>query len=279
MDIIEYLNKCRLKTSDIDFFDDETTQKYAKKIRTLKEEIIDLIYEPYKEKIVGTDGLAEGAYNISVGDPDLIYKDVINIYADINSFVFDELIFKLDDPALYKEILTDLFCYFNVHQSEEINFNSIMTAISNSLDQIFGYGAKTSERLTIYHAKEKFVSIRDFYNKDAAVCIERTAVAHNVLKMLNVECSMLPVVIFDGKSNFSHVLNVVENNDSIYFVDFTITSMYRIPNINVLTKEEYNEFLLGNHQLSFECDDANYTIKPYNIYKINTSLNTNTVKK
>lgn len=279
MNIIECLNKFRLEMGDIEFFDDETTQKYVKKIRALKEEIINLIYEPYKEKIVGTDGLAEGAYNINVGDPNLIYKDVINIYADINSFAFDELIFKLDDPALYKKILTDLFNYFNVHQREEINFNSIMTAIGNSLDQIFGYGTKNSERLTIYREKEKFASIKDFYNKDAAKCIERTAVAHNALKMLNLECSMLPVVIFDGKSNSSHVLNVVENNDSIYFVDFTITSMYRIPNINVLTKEEYNEFLLGNHQLSFECDDANYTIKPYNIYKINTSSNTNTAKK
>ena len=54
MNIIEYLNKFRLEMGDIDFFDDEAIKKYAKKIRALKEEIINLIYEPYKEKIVGT---------------------------------------------------------------------------------------------------------------------------------------------------------------------------------------------------------------------------------
>lgn len=92
--------------------------------------------------------------------------------------------------------------------------------------------------------------------------------------MLNAECSMLPVVIFDGKSNFSHVLNVIENDDRIYFVDFTITSTHRIPNINILTKEEYNEFLQGNYQIVFDCDDVAYTLKPYNTYKVSVTSNT-----
>lgn len=264
MYIIDLLKECRLKMEEYDIDKDEDA--FLKQLNGLQTEILQSVYEPFKEKIVGSDtyGWPDGLPFIIVRKN--IYKDVINIYADISGFVTDELIFRLDDESLYRAFLIHLIRHFVINKDEKITFNSIMEEIKGSLDGIFGR-SDVDKQLDIYRKprQERYLSISELYEQNAAVCIERTAVAHNVLKMLNVSSSMLPVMILDGKTEGPHVLNVIEHEDKINFVDFTIFSterMNKMPTINVLTKEEYNEFLQGNHQVEFILDDTLYTIKP-----------------
>lgn len=270
MYIIDLLNECRLKMGDYDIDKDEMA--FLRQLNVLQNEMLQLVYVPFKEKIVGSDeyGWPDGLPFIEVNN--LIYKDVINIYADIKGYAFDEMIFRLDDEYLYPPFLTCLIRHFIIHKDEKITFNSIMEEIKGSLDAKFGDG-NYHKKIEIYGKprQDKYVSISELYEQNAAVCIERTAVVHNVLKMLNISSSMLPVLVFDGKSKESHVLNVIEHDDKIHFVDFSIFSKNhanRMPAINVLTKEEYNEFLHGNHQVEFILDDALYTIKPRDYSRI-----------
>lgn len=275
MYIIDLLNECRLKMAKYDIDKDEET--FFKQLNELQTEILQLVYEPFKEKIVGSDtyGWPDGFPFIIVKR--MIYKDVINIYADINGFVTDELIFRLDDESLYPTFLTHLIRRFVINKDEKIDFNSIMEEIKGSLDGKFGHSDQ-EKRLDIYRQprENQYVSISEFYEQNAAVCIERTAVAHNVLKMLNVSSSMLPVLIFDGQKETPHVLNAIEHDGKMYFVDFNVfptDRMNRMPTINVLTSEEYNEFLQGNHQVEFILEDAFYTIKPQAHYPLNANKN------
>jgi len=94
--------------------------------------------------------------------------------------------------------------------------------------------------------------------------------------MLNLDSGMLPVKIYcnDTSQTISHALNVVEYDNTIYLIDFSIISKNDTiqPSINTLTKKQYGAFLSGKHTIAFEANypfKKSYTITPYNIYLSN----------
>lgn len=85
--------------NSLDLFSNENIEEYTKFYLSLQKEFFELIFEPFKEKVI--EGV--GSFYIHVANQESIYTDIINIYANINSFFGDELNFKLDDVDLYKK--------------------------------------------------------------------------------------------------------------------------------------------------------------------------------
>lgn len=175
-----------------------------------------------------------------------------------------------------KKILSDIFNEHIVkNKSNDMSFNHLVISIQNSINNKFGLFCDLRNRKEIYFSKEneECISITNFYEQNALACIEKTAVAHNIFKMLNLDSGMLPVKIYchDTSQTISHALNVVEYDNTIYFIDFSIVSKNDTiqPSINTLTKKQYDDFLSGKHTITFEANyplKKSYTIAPYNIY-------------
>lgn len=174
----------------------------------------------------------------------------------------------LDDTSLYIEALEEI--------EPSMKIQAILILICKYIWKKFGIIPNERRRLQIYDQaslnweEEEKVSISEFVNESAAMCLEKAAFAHNLLKILDID-SRLYVgklrVKGNDESGDLHVFNIVYSGNEIYLYDCSNFFKYckqdgkkvPIPLISEISEEEMDSFKSSGH----------YVVTSKNLYNTN----------
>ena len=262
MKIIEILNKCNKQIDAANTYEEQ--REVVKPLIELLEKFINKLNKNDEKKCINF--VEEKQYSELLSPNTIISDSILSLVH-----------FNLDDIIIYKEFMEYITDYFVFRKWQEITFNDLIFVIQNFIIQTFGPSGNHSILYGYYCQKEdERISIKDLYNKNLAVCIERTALSHNLLKLLGLNATIitceLSFIKEDSTSFEGHVVNSVRNNDEIYLIDFmnysrdyatkndeeNVLYVRNVkPTIIKMTNQEYEEFLSNKNSIGF------YVIEKY----------------
>lgn len=199
-----------------------------------------------------------------------MHGDIIKPNECISGGLLSLVHFYLDDLEIYKDFIKYLINELILREQHSITFDSLILAIQEFVIRTFGPSINYNDLYHFYCQMEyEHVSIKDIYKKNWAVCIERTTFVHNLLKMLELDDTIITCELSFNTSSEGHVVNCIRNNDEYYIIDFTNYSFEYIdiiendktavgiiknviPTVIKLKKEEYDDFMNGQKCIEFD---------------------------
>ena len=147
---------------------------------------------------------------------------------------FDVVSFRMDDTSFYKTIVDYIknTPADHITRDGKINNNYIMDVVQCTILNYLGLHSSEARRNALYDSKidlndalldDTTLSIGDFKQKNAAMCVEKSAMAQNILAFLGYN----PMMIFGylssekGAINEGHSYNCIIRNGKAILADFT----------------------------------------------------------
>lgn len=179
---------------------------------------------------------------------------------------YDIAMFKLDDKSFYRTVIDYIkeIDSKKIKQGDKINHNYIMNIIQCTLINYFGIKGNESRRIALYNSKDdvenddNILSIKDFKGNNTAMCLERSAVAQNILAFLGYNPMMVMGFLSNKKGivNEGHAFNCIIRNEKGMLVDFTnpickdgeYCGVAQYP----IKKEKLQEFMKGKGQIEVQ---------------------------
>lgn len=182
---------------------------------------------------------------------------------------FDIAGFIIDDTSLYKQVVnsirqTDDDEIIN-NEKNIINNKVIMQIIQKVIIDYFGPSSNENKRNELYNLRadidNNILSIKEFKQNGTAMCVEKSAVAQNILAFLGYD----PMLIYGymstdkGFTNEGHAYNCIIRNGRAILVDFTNPSYkdgkYFRPSYYSVNGENLSKFMKGMAQVEVEHKD------------------------
>lgn len=139
--------------------------------------------------------------------------------------------FTLDDRSYYRDVVNYIR---NVDEKTAFNNNYIMNVIQCKIIQYFGMSGNETRRNNLYESSVDFedkdggfnakpLSIRDFKSNGTAMCVERSAMAQNILSFLGYDPMLIMGYMSTNKgiTNEAHAYNCIIRNGKAMLADFT----------------------------------------------------------
>ncbi len=129
----------------------------------------------------------------------------------------------LDDNDIYLEFLK-----FLKNKSYK-NCFSLLNAISQFIVSKFGFYNNLDKSLQMYspfleiigEERNDFVSIKDFYGKNIAACLERSSLTHNLLSLLGIPSTLVTGYLETNDKNERHAYNIINIKNKLFLFDVT----------------------------------------------------------
>ncbi len=174
---------------------------------------------------------------------------------------FDLASFRMDDTSFYKSVID----YIKKAKPEslmrdgKINNNYIMNIVQCSIINYLGLHSSESRRNALYNSRANIddepLSISDFKQNGTAMCVEKSAMAQNILAFLGYN----PMMIFGylsnekGITNEGHAYNCIIRNGKAMLIDFTNPIMkdgkYFKPAMFAIDSDKLEDFKKGKAQI------------------------------
>lgn len=174
---------------------------------------------------------------------------------------FDLASFRMDDTSFYKSVID----YIKKAKPEsimrdgKINNNYIMNIVQCSIINYLGLHSSESRRNALYNSRadidDEPLSISDFKQNGTAMCVEKSAMAQNILAFLGYN----PMMIFGylsnekGITNEGHAYNCIIRNGKAMLIDFTNPIMkdgkYHKPAMFSIDSDKLEDFKKGKAQI------------------------------
>ena len=174
---------------------------------------------------------------------------------------FDLASFRMDDTSFYKSVID----YIKKAKPEsimrdgKINNNYIMNIVQCSIINYLGLHSSESRRNALYNSRadidDEPLSISDFKKNGTAMCVEKSAMAQNILAFLGYN----PMMIFGylsnekGITNEGHAYNCIIRNGKAMLIDFTNPIMkdgkYHKPAMFSIDSDKLEDFKKGKAQI------------------------------
>ncbi len=187
------------------------------------------------------NGMRMGGYISSYSEM-IDNQDVINIENGIG----DIRIAKLGDISEAYEILKKI-----VDEKKPQDFFEYCECVQETVNNYFGDYSNVSSRLDYYPSEDEIEniqdrgSISDLAHKNAATCVERAVLSHNLLKLNGFDSTLkYSGMVCNERKNEVHAYNLVKNGDKCYIFDSTQPTLRGdvvSPIICEIPKEVYNE--------------------------------------
>lgn len=174
---------------------------------------------------------------------------------------FDLAAFRMDDTSFYKSVikLIQKAKPERIVKDGKINNNYIMNIIQYSIINYLGLHSSEAKRNELYNSKadidDEPLSIRDFKQNGTAMCVERSAMAQNILAFLGYNPMMIFGYISNEKGNINegHAYNCIIRDGKAMLIDFTNPIMkdnkYYKPAIYPIDNEKLEDFKKGKAQI------------------------------
>ena len=164
-------------------------------------------------KIAGFDS----SFNGQFGD-----DDIVGIEADIA----DNRYCTIGDVREAYEILKNIL----INNKPETIYEQA-ECVEEAVLAYFGDYSNTNERLDYFPDEEEVADgkkegrVSDLAHKNAAMCVERSMLAQNLLKTLGIDTTYKMSGIFINGKNDSHAYNLISHDGKYYLFDVTIPTL------------------------------------------------------
>ncbi len=118
-----------------------------------------------------------------------------------------------------------------IKTSKSFDFEKISTLVFEVVDEYFGRFENVKSRMLFYpdedsiYSGEDYGKISELKGKSSAMCVERAALAQNLLKIIGINSIFKSSkVIINGKHD-AHAYNLVEYDGKYYIFDTTIPTL------------------------------------------------------
>jgi hypothetical protein len=107
----------------------------------------------------------------------------------------------------------------------------IFNAVFETVNEYFGTFENVKERLSYYKdedditKEEDFPKLSDIKGKNCAICVERTALAHNLMHMLGIKSTFKQSICKTNDKVEGHAYNLAEKDGKYYLLDMTMPTM------------------------------------------------------
>lgn len=197
-----------------------------------------------------------GAFNIA-GRVDSSFNQVFdnNVQVLVNDGIFGDT-----QPAIIGNI-DELYVILKEKLKNcDMTFESLMVVIYNIVTEYFGTFENASIRTYNYKSTDKISStddigkVSDLKGKNAAMCVERAMVSHNLMKALGINSYYKASMIINNGKNEGHAYNIIEFNEKYYIFDATMPKLSEntiTPIIAEIPKEVFDEITKANEDLGY----------------------------
>ena len=180
---------------------------------------------------------------------------------------FDMASFVLDDKSVYKIIIDYIKNADpnNVKRGDSVNNNYIMKMVQSTIIKYFGLRGNEKSRNYLYDSKsdidDDMLSISDFKNNNAAMCVERSAMAQNILSFLGYNPMMIYGYLSSKRAamNEGHAFNCIIREGKGMLMDFTNPinkdGRYFKPAQYPINDESLQKFMKGKAQIEVQHKD------------------------
>ena len=123
--------------------------------------------------------------------------------------------FVLDDKTFYLKVLRkekrrqERFADKNLSEEEELL--CFLNQVQRYLEEYFGVTGNMQKRMDINFSSGDAHSIKKYKRKNAAMCFERAAMAHNIFKLFNYKCYFV--------CNANHAYNLLQTRTHLVLFD------------------------------------------------------------
>ncbi len=181
---------------------------------------------------------------------------------DISSFI-------LDDKSFYKTIITYIKGANpnSIKVEDRVNNNYIMLMVQRVIIDYFGLNATERAREALYDSKTDIendnctISISDFKKNNTGMCVERSAVAQNILSFLGYKPMMIYGFASNEKdgTNVGHAYNCIIRNNKGMLIDFSNpiynNGKFSKPAMFPITQENLQQFMRGKGKVEVQHKD------------------------
>jgi len=123
----------------------------------------------------------------------------------------------------YRMIIEEL------QSNDNIDFFDATKLVFETIQKYFGNTSEFNTRMEYFPDEDEVEcegkergKISDLEGKNSAACVERAALAHNLMKMLGIDSTYKASAILNGGEKEAHAYNLVKYNGKAYIFDATI---------------------------------------------------------
>ena len=180
---------------------------------------------------------------------------------ELKKMQFDIASFRMDDTSFYKSVIDFIKKAKpdNIMRDGKINNNYIMNIVQCSIINYLGLHGSESQRNALYNSRADIddapLSISDFKQNGTAMCVEKSAMAQNILAFLGYNPMMIIGYLSseNGITNEGHAYNCIIRNEKGMLIDFTNPIMkdgkYFKPSMFAIDSDKLEEFKKGKAQI------------------------------
>ena len=166
--------------------------------------------------------------------------------------------FVIDD---FWNILLIFSNYLSHLKKEEFLIEDVISCIFKTIWYYFGAQTPRKQRdiyLQASRNNEKEVSIKEFYQKDAACCLERNALAHNLMLFVGIKSYLITGFLgYNNVSNLRHIFTIINYGSQHFLVDYAWPTRIQIDgktverriNLIPLSMEQYETIMNTNDNI------------------------------
>lgn len=174
-----------------------------------------------RKKIIGANfinGIVQGGYLSSFNGS--FDKELIGIESGLGDVVNA----RIGDIRNAYELLK-----FKINNIDSSDICELSRVILETVDEFFGGIDNIETRMNYYHSEDFEESVNnkisDLKGKGAAMCVERAALAQNLLKSLGINSFFKTSGIVKNDNKEVHSYNLIEFNDRYYIFDLSIPNL------------------------------------------------------
>ncbi len=158
-------------------------------------------------------------------------------------------------------VLLLLSNYLSQLKKDEFSIEDVVCCILKTTWLYFGSPSPHKQREIYLQASNndaKAVSIKEFYQQNAACCLERNTLAHNLMLFVGIKSYLiLGFLGNDNKSNERHVFTLISHDGQYFLVDYAWPTIIRVDgkviggtmNLISLSMEQYETLMNTNDNI------------------------------
>lgn len=205
--------------------------------------------ENSSSKPIGANCLCGGVKVGGVKSSERNFLTQSSIIALVSSF--DMIYCTTGDMSnAYRMIIEEL------QSRDSIDFFDATKLVFETVQKYFGNTSEFNTRMEHFPDEDEIAfegkergKISDLEGKNAAACVERAALSHNLMKMLGIDSTYKMSGVLNGENKDAHAYNLVKYNGKAYIFDATIPRGLEngeiTPLITEIQEEAYEKMCSG----------------------------------
>lgn len=160
-----------------------------------------------------------------------------------------------------------------INNEEGLDFEKICTLVYDTVTEYFGYGADSIKRLEVFKTIDEVdhTPLSDIKGMDAAMCVERAMLSHNLLKFIGINSTLKISEIMNDEKLDTHAYNLIPNKGKYFIFDSSLPKIIDskvTPLVTEMTSDAYELIKSPERDIGASIEVVYNTPRRTNTYNI-----------